>query len=312
MDKLHPIRVVETRTGIPEHLLRSWEKRYAAVTPSRTPTGRRLYSDEDIERLRLLKRVVEAGRRISDVAKLSRADLDALVREDQDSAARPLSRAATRKQLPGGHLAKALEAVEALDESRLQEVLGEAAVALGSTLLRRTLIVPLMREIGERWREGTLRVVHEHMTSAIVRSFVAISHCANQLPETAPRVVLATPAGQLHELGALLAAEAARDVGWRPFYLGPNAPAEEIAAAVRAKGARAVGLGLVYPPNDPLLPEQLRSLRRYIGPDCAILAGGMAAEAYRAALREAGAIVVADLDQFQRELEKLDLAKNER
>ncbi|MFH1143517.1 MAG: cobalamin B12-binding domain-containing protein [Candidatus Eisenbacteria bacterium] len=305
MDKRHPIRVVETRTGIPGHLLRAWERRYAAVRPFRTPSGRRLYTEEDVERLRLLKRVIEAGRRISDVATLSRSELDAIVRDDQDASARLGGKAASGNRAAGGYLGSALAAVEAFDEKRLQEILGEASVALGSTLLRRTLIVPLMREIGERWREGTLRVMHEHMASAIVRSYLGITHRANQLPEAAPRIVLATPAGQLHELGALLAAEEAHDVGWRSFYLGPNLPAEEIVAAVRAKEVRAVGLGIVYPPNDPLLPEQLRSLRRFAGPELAILVGGMATGAYGEVLREVEAIVVEDLDRFQKELERL-------
>ncbi|MBX7259713.1 MAG: MerR family transcriptional regulator, partial [Candidatus Hydrogenedentes bacterium] len=52
----HPIQVVALRTGLTPHVIRMWERRYAAVCPTRTPTNRRLYSDSDITRLRLLSR----------------------------------------------------------------------------------------------------------------------------------------------------------------------------------------------------------------------------------------------------------------
>lgn len=79
----HPIGVVSARTGIPQDLLRAWEKRYDAVVPGRGATGRRLYTDADIDKLRLLKRAVATGRRISDVAALSLEELKALTQEDR-------------------------------------------------------------------------------------------------------------------------------------------------------------------------------------------------------------------------------------
>src|SRR5918999_1092269 len=81
---VHPIGVVTRRTGLSPDLLRAWEKRYDVVKPARSGGGRRLYSDADIERLRLLYRATLAGRGIGQVATLSTPALAALVRRAGD------------------------------------------------------------------------------------------------------------------------------------------------------------------------------------------------------------------------------------
>src|SRR5690349_22752223 len=83
----HPIGVVARRTGLKPDLIRAWERRYGAVAPGRTETRRRFYSDEDIERLLLLRRVVSSGRGISQVAGLSNPELEALIEADPAAAA---------------------------------------------------------------------------------------------------------------------------------------------------------------------------------------------------------------------------------
>src|SRR3954469_3779400 len=75
----HPIGVVARRTGLKPDLIRAWERRYGAVEPGRSETRRRFYSDDDIERLLLLRRAVNPGRGISQVASLSNAELGALI-----------------------------------------------------------------------------------------------------------------------------------------------------------------------------------------------------------------------------------------
>ncbi|MFO7652379.1 MAG: MerR family transcriptional regulator [Candidatus Krumholzibacteriia bacterium] len=291
----HPIGVVARRTAIPPDLLRAWEKRYGAVRPHRTETGRRLYSDLDVQRLRLMKRLVEGRRRISDVARLGLDELKALVREDEREAVVP---ARTRPRPPVGTLQQllkdAVDAAVALDRQRLEQVLQDAAVAFAPGQVRRELLVPLMESIGDRWQEGSLRVVHEHMASAIVRTILA-SIAQRQAADAAPVVVATTPAGQRHEIGALLAAAAASEMGWDVLYLGPDLPAEEIAAAAVQRAARAVMLSIVHPANDPRLPDQLRQVRRYLGTGYPLLVGGRAVGSYREVLDEIDAVVVEDL-----------------
>ena len=84
----HLIQVVGRRTGISSDVIRAWERRYGAVISQRTDTNRRLYTDDDIEKLTLLKRAINAGRRIGDIANLSYDDLFELVMGDESNTAR--------------------------------------------------------------------------------------------------------------------------------------------------------------------------------------------------------------------------------
>jgi methanogenic corrinoid protein MtbC1 len=291
----HPIGVVTARTGITQDLLRAWEKRYNAVVPGRGPTGRRLYSDEDVERLRLLKSLVGAGRRISDVAALSKDELLALAREDAVETAAP---PATRPRSPVGepdYLEEALNALEHFDKSKLQHILADAAVSLSSPNLRRQVVVPLMQSIGDRWREGSLRVAHEHLASAILRSFMAgLANKTTPLP-SAPRLLITTPSGQRHELGALLVAHVAEEYGWDVVYLGPDLPAEEIAVAVRRLEPKAVALSIVYKNGDLHVQEELRKLAGFLEGGVPVFVGGPAVDHMRSFFEEIGVQTVGDL-----------------
>ena len=75
----YPLRTVAAMTGLTPDLIRAWEKRYAVVAPIRGARGARLYTAGDIAHLRLLARVVGAGRAIGDVAALRPAELEKLV-----------------------------------------------------------------------------------------------------------------------------------------------------------------------------------------------------------------------------------------
>jgi methanogenic corrinoid protein MtbC1 len=302
----HPIGVVSRRTAIPPDLLRAWEKRYAAVTPHRTETGRRLYSDDDIARLRLMKRLVEGHRRISDVAGLALADLEELVREDEREAVVP---AQPRPRPPVGTLSQLLkdaeEGVAALDRSRVDQALRDAAVAYTPSQVRRDLLVPLMHSIGDMWQHGALRVSHEHMASAVVRSFLAgLAHQNGDLAH-APTIIATTPSGQRHEVGAMLAAASAMEAGWNALYLGPDLPAEEIAAAAVQSRASAVMLSIVFPANDQRTQDQLRQLRRYLGAGFPVFVGGRVAGSYAEVVSEIDAVLVDDVGDLPRWLQRL-------
>ena len=303
----HPIQVVSRRTGLSPDLIRVWERRYRAVSPSRSETNRRLYSDSDVERLRLLRRATLAGRRIGDVAGLSSEDLRELTAADQAAEA-SIPNPAPRE---GGdtvvdtHLSACLEAVEALDPDRMQMALSNAAVTLTTPVLMEGLLMPLLHRVGQRWREGTLRVAHEHMASAIVRSFLGALKTSQPRSSGAPDLIVATPAGQNHELGALMVAVTASLDGWSVTYLGASLPAEDIAASVRDRRSRAVALSLVYPADDPRLPTELQRLRSLVPEEVPIIVGGAASRAYESALQGIGAKIREDMGGLRRELESL-------
>lgn len=303
----HSIKVVVRRTGLSAHVIRVWEKRYQAVVPARTATNRRLYSDEDIARLQWLQQAVQAGQSIGRIAHLSTPELMKLVRAEQ--AAAPLAQRPTdgegEEKDPGEFLARALIAVQGLDAVSLEEQLVRASIALSQQHLLEEVVQPLMERIGQMWQEGTLRISDEHMASAVVRSFIGNIQASFQVPEAAPHLVATTPAGQLHEIGALLASVVATSEGWNSTFLGPNLPAEEIAGAAAQKGAKAVLLSIVYPGDDPHLGGELVKLRRLLGDDIALLAGGRSAQHYQLSLDQARAVTPANLSDLRDSLRLL-------
>mgnify|MGYP005869190105 CR=1 FL=1 len=119
----HPIQVVSRRTGLGLDLIRAWERRYGLVEPSRSETGRRLYTDADIERLILLRRATEGGRRISDVASLSDDQLRELLREDLEARDERPQTPRAPLQPPSSDLRPMMEAVAGLDRRRLERLL---------------------------------------------------------------------------------------------------------------------------------------------------------------------------------------------
>lgn len=288
---LHPIQMIADRSGLSAHVIRIWEKRYNAVTPTRTASNRRLYSEEDLDRLRLLRQLTTAGHSIGYVAKLPTEKLRALLR---DTPADHFANAAEGEPATSALLAQALEAVAQMDAEKLGSVLKHAEVRLGNQGVLQRLVAPLAQAIGEEWRAGTITAAHEHFATAVLRLFLAHAARPFAAAHHAPVLVAVTPSGQLHELGALLAGATAANLGWRVVYLGASLGAGEIAGAVRQNQARALALSLVYPEDDAQLPAELARLRELM-PATPIVAGGRAAGAYRDALRHIDAEIVGDL-----------------
>jgi methylmalonyl-CoA mutase cobalamin-binding domain/chain len=314
------IKAVCKQTGLSPHVIRTWEKRYGTVKPVRSGGNQRLYSAGDIERLSLLKRATETGHSIGNIATLTTERLRSLVeglpvtpRNSSVEGASLVLLPASGTGFAGGvsrlpvdsepveppdFLRQALEAVSRMDSEALERVLDRASVALGQVRLLGDLIVPLAEELGEAWARGSLKVANEHVATAVLRTFLGNLSRPIALHPRAPVMLMTTPAGQLHELGALMAATTANGLGWRVLYCGASLPAEEIASAAIQNGVRAVGLSVVHPSDDPVLGAELRRLRRLLPPAVAILVGGRAAAAYQEQIEAAGATRIASLAEF--------------
>ena len=290
----HPIRLVARRTGLSAHVIRIWEKRYGAVKPERTDTNRRLYSREQVERLTLLHELTQAGQSISQVAKLPTPKLRQLAAElvgGNRRTAQPLAGVPATDSF----LEACTAAVRSLDSAALDDALKRAATALGALGFLQRVVAPLAQTIGDLWRNGTLTAAHEHFASAAIR--VLLGQAAKPFGGTqnAPVLVVATPAGQVHEMGALLVAAMATNLGWQVMYLGASLPAAEIAGAARQSRARAVALSLVYPEDDPGLEGELTRLRELLPREVVLLTGGRAMPAYLDAIKRIRAVAVKDL-----------------
>lgn len=305
----HPIKVVARRTGLSPHVIRVWEKRYSAVSPNRTETNRRRYSDADIARLNLLQSLIAAGRSIGQIAQLPTERLHTLLQEDTSSGNvivfTPTVASAENGAIAQTHFETCLSAVEQLDAAMLEAEFFRAARALGRIALINDVIVPLVQKLGERWREGSLRIIHEHLASSVIRMTLDGMRNITHISPSAPHLIVTTLAGQVHELGALIVAATAVTEGWRVTYPGPNLPAEEIAAAAEILDAQAVALSTVYPPDDPHILDELQLLRRSLPTEVAILVGGRSASHYHDVLITIGAHVPSDIASLRTVLETL-------
>jgi DNA-binding transcriptional MerR regulator/methylmalonyl-CoA mutase cobalamin-binding subunit len=307
---IYPIRYVAQRTGLTPHVIRAWEKRYQAVVPHRSAKNRRLYSEDDVLRLKLLKTVTDEGHTISQVAQLNSTDLQTLAQHDNaeiprtrrknDRPDRPLEAAAA-----GDYFKQCLAAVLNLDSDGLERSYDRAAIDLTRPLLLRDLIVPLFQEIGKLWHGGSLKIVNEHMATTVTRNFLLNMLRATEILDPAPRIVIATTVGQWHDVGALAVALTAAENGWHPVYYGPNLPAEEIAACVKQTGARAVAISITHLLNQNSLVDELRKLRRYIGNEVTFFVGGRAVVEYTQILKEVNASYLKNIEQFSDELNSL-------
>lgn len=302
-DVAYPIKAVVQRTGLSAHVIRVWERRYDAVRPERTATNRRVYSAKAIERLVLLRELTTGGQSISSVARLPTEQLKRLAAESPTRVA--ANAAADRGAEAARLIARGVAAVRTLQASELEGVLADAEAALGVQGMLQRVVSPLAQAIGELWRDGTITAAHEHFASAVFRTVLGNAIRPYALSDQAPVVVVATPAGQLHEVGALIAGAAAANLGWRVVYLGVGLPGAEIAIAARRHGAKLVALSLVYPEDDPRLGEELRRLRDALLPETAVVAGGRAVPAYAEALAKAGITSVDDLTKFGNFLDAL-------
>ncbi len=303
---VYPIQAVVRQTGISAHVLRVWEKRYRAVVPKRTKTERRAYSEADVRRLKLLRQATLLGHSISSVVNLSQDKLLKLTRTVAQHPRRTKRSAAVANVMVNTPVIRdCISAVRAFDGEKLNMVLDRATVESGFNGLLRHVIAPLAQQLGDLWSGGSLKIAHEHFATAAIRAFLLNPARQYAGVTSNSTIVVATPQGQLHELGAVMAASLAAEQGWHSIYLGPSLPAAEIAGVALQNGARAVVLSIIYPEDDPNLERELRELRRYLSPGVSILVCGRATERYRVAIEEIGAIPIHDLSHLQTELAKI-------
>jgi DNA-binding transcriptional MerR regulator/methylmalonyl-CoA mutase cobalamin-binding subunit len=301
----YPVQVVARQTGLTPHLLRAWEKRYAAVHPTRSESGRRVYSDLDLRRLKLLSRITKQGHPIGSVATLPDEVLENLAKQSTISQAeRPRGKGGPHRER-SAIVRDCIAVIQRFDTDGLNKILKRTVLETGYTAVVRQVVAPLAQRLGELWSNGTIQTSHEHFASGAIRAFLLDP--ARQYSGTAPdtALVASTLQGQLHELGVVMAAALAAERGWRVIYLGPSLPALEIASVAIKNEARVVALSMVYPEAEPKIENELRELRNNLPEKTPILIGGSGAESYRSVIDELQARLIEDFGAFQIALAKI-------
>ncbi|MBC8186880.1 MAG: MerR family transcriptional regulator [Proteobacteria bacterium] len=231
----HPVRVAARMTGLKPELLRAWEARYRAVTPGRSEGGSRLYSSDDLERLVLLRDVVAVGHRIGSVARLSLSELRDLLSD------------ATRQEPDS--IERIVSAFHGLDGAEGRRLLMDELATLGEIVFVKDLVLPFLVEVGRRWQVGELSIAAEHLASSVTRSVLMNLIDDENESRGLPRVVLATPSGERHDLGTLVSAVVAKRAGRDLVFLGADVPAEELVDCAIRSNASALALGIVTLPK---------------------------------------------------------------
>ena len=285
--------MVSKMTGLSTHTLRMWEKRYVAVLPKRTDAGGRLYTDADVERLRLLQELVEQGHSIGGIAKLSDTDLRHMA----------ASFSATPSQPAAQHLPELrVRVMKAIEQLRIQDaelMLSRAALSTEPSEFLQSVVAPVLVEIGERWQRGEMRIAHEHAGSTVMRGLLFSLMRLYPASDARRRAVIATPATEDHELGALMVAMLAAMHGWSVLYLGPDLPAEEIAYAVTDTNADLLMLSITnLEPKDS--QREIAAIEAAIPKRVKVLVGGRAASA----LPESRVQILQDLSVVETELSR--------
>jgi methanogenic corrinoid protein MtbC1 len=266
----------------------------------RSPGGQRLYSNEHIDRFRLLAAATKHGRNISLVAGLATDALERLVAEDE--AERPASLPESDEASHAERVRVALELTRTLDGSALDRELRRTIARHGIPVFLEDVVPTLMHRIGEEWQAGRLSIAHEHLASAAVLAI--IMEAMRTVPESAlaPRLLVATPAGERHAVGAALAAAAAALDGWSIIYLGVDVPAADIVAAASASSASAVALSIVHTDEPDAVIRELHAVRASLAAHVPVIIGGATAVRMADQFTEPGLMVCGSLAEMRRML----------
>jgi DNA-binding transcriptional MerR regulator/methylmalonyl-CoA mutase cobalamin-binding subunit len=255
----YPLGAVSRLTGLSAEVLRAWERRYGAVQPPRTPGGTRRYRAQDLERLRLLKAAVDAGHRIGDVASLEDAEL---------------ARRVERKREAGSdYIKQSLSSLLQFNAAEAQRLFAIQLSVLGPIRFVSDFAMPLVREIGERWANGSLPIASEHLASGLLRSMLGSALQPNVASLMGPRIVFATLTGERHEIGLQMVALTAMGAGAAPIYLGTELPVEELLLAVERTNASALALSLVTIDSTDAA-QTIGALRAGLAPEVQLWIGG--------------------------------------
>jgi len=298
----YSIKTASKLTGLSEFLIRAWETRYNAVKPERSTSKRRLFSDEDIEKLKLLKQLRSKGYNISSIAGM---DLDELRRLTEETFYPEKSQVSPEGSVNIEKIQDNLiNAIKSLDPQLLEKLLSQAAIDLSLPDLLEKLISPLLNRIGEMWQSGEIRISHEHLASRILQKFLLNLVSSNSASGALIPIVTGSLKGQVHEMGALVISAAAAAEGFRVIYLGADLPAEDIISACIQSTTRVIALSFTFPENDPNLAAEIEKFKILV-PQVTVIAGGTAVESYAPFLKNIGAFIIRDLNSFRNLLKKI-------
>jgi len=210
---------VSRRTGVSVDLLRAWEKRYGVLSPGRSEGGFRLYSDEDVERVRAMQAHLGEGLAAAQAARLA---LETEMRP-------PLTGSA---DLVSQDRAELADALASFAEVRANAAFDRLLATLTLDTLLAEVLLPYLHDLGDAWEQGDVTVAQEHFASSVIRGRL-LGLARGWGAGIGPHALLACPPGELHDLGLIAFGLALHSRGWRITFLGQDTPLSTIEEHVR-------------------------------------------------------------------------------
>lgn len=282
---------MERQSGIAKETLRVWERRYGFPLPSRDAKGERAYTEEQLTRLQLIKRLLDHGYRPGKLVHLERAELSGLVGHASQALAGPSPDADTPM------LAECMAMIGAHQADELRQALMQAQLRLGLRGFVTGLVAPLITLVGNAWAAGTLAVFAEHMFAetlqGVMRAAIQTASQNSDRSQARPRILLTTVPLERHGLGLLMAEALFALEGAYCISLGVQTPLADIALAARVHRADIVALSFSSMIAPRVAVDNIMQLRAQLDGNVTVWSGG-----YCAALvaRELGEDSVLDLD----------------
>jgi MerR family transcriptional regulator, light-induced transcriptional regulator len=283
----HRIHRVARLTGLSRDVIRVWERRYGLVKPSRSLNRYREYNDEEVALLRFVKGQIEQGATIGALAAEGRDSLIARMR-----IATPVS---TEEQKPHERLLDDLmKSLDPLDKAGFERRLNGAVAVIPFEEAIQRILLPLQRRIGELWHQARSNTAVEHYVTKIVQQ--KVFSVMNQLPvnESGPRILIACPEDETHEIGAQAVAYIAATRGCHVYYLGPNLPNSDLLTFCETITPDLVLLSLTQVKPEATVLQQLKELE-LLATRWSVAVGGQGARAIEDRLRNTKIELLDDL-----------------
>ena len=224
----YSINDLEKITGIKEHTIRIWEKRYNVVSPQRTDINIRFYSDEDLKRLLNISTLNKHGFKISDIVKMG---YDSVCQKVLD-----ISNTSSNHETSINNL---IVSMIEMDEDKFEKVLSSAIIKIGFEKTITHIIYTFLEKVGVLWQVGTINPAQEHFITNLIRQklIIAIDGQESFPKPDAKTFLLFLPENELHELGLLFYSYMIKRAGHKVIYLGQSVPLKDILEVIKIREA---------------------------------------------------------------------------
>jgi DNA-binding transcriptional MerR regulator len=289
--KFYSIQTVSQLCGLSSHCIRAWEKRYGAITPQRSDNGRRLYTENELNRLLMLGKLSSMGNSISLIANLPDDELERLL-EKMSHGRGIASHSAPSKSLvePKTYLMNIFMALSAYKLDILTHELNKASMDLSCKDFALEVVAALFRKVGEYVHDGRMSIAQEQTLSAITKFFIGrrIGQHYRKENKSKFKITLATPVGEHHSIGLLLASLLMAEHGIDFIYLGEDMSEESIAEAAKATDSDVILLAIspAYGSRTRGINEVSLNLRKHLPQNIQIWVGGSVDQLKATTLRE--------------------------